>query len=286
MKPEINHVIDAGSPDKNEDYIWIGPEDGVKAILVLDGTSGTAGDFGSKNSKTGGKRYVEEFGEALKDIIVSGPEENLEKVVKEAISRTWGAFEEQGAETAARYLEGEDVAYPKSETVPGAVGCLIRWSGDELEVMHVGDVETYVVKQDETDFYSNATHEAFDAKLNDAIEKEGKGSNKAEKLVSEHRSASNFPGTYPQIGFNPLAVENLGEKENYNMKDVDRVVISTDGGSTRIKKLFDMDNQEVLKFIDENGVEKALEKLREKEDKTEIAELKQSDDAAIVDLRF
>lgn len=286
MTPEIEHVIEAGSPNKNEDYIWIGPEDGVNAILILDGTSGTARDFGAKNGRTGGQRYVEKFGESVREILRSEPEKELEKVLKEAITQVWSEFEEQGAEKSKRYLEGVGTTYPRSDTVPGAVGCLIRWDESDLEMMHVGDVETYIQKKAELEFYSNATHEKFDAKLNEAVKNEGKNSEKADKLVSEHRSANSLPGTYPQIGFNPLAVEKQGKKKTYDLEDVDKVVLSTDGGTTRMKKLLDMDNREVIESISEKGVEEALEELREKERTTDVGERKQSDDAAIVELRF
>lgn len=286
MTPKIESVIDAGSPDRNEDYIWIGSEEGVNAVLILDGTSGTAGDFGAENGKTGGQRYVESIGESVREILESEPGKNLEQILKEAIENAWDLFEEQGEKESKRYLDGEDATYPRSETVPGAVGCLIRWDENNLEILHIGDVETFVEKESGLDFYSNATHERFDHMMNEAVRNDGKNSEKAEKLRDLHRSANSLPGTYPQIGFNPLAVEKQGEKESYDTVSVEKIVLSTDGGTTRMKKLLDMENKELLDFVSTKGVEKALEELREKERNTDVGELKQSDDAAIIEMRF
>lgn len=279
-------MIDAGSPDKNEDYIWIGPDDGVDAALILDGTSGTEGDFGAKNGKTGGQRYVEEFGRSVKNILEENPDSELEYVMEETVKHMWEYFEDEASEATEGYLEGEETVYPRSETVPSAVGSLIRWDQDEVEILHVGDTETYVETSEELDLYTDRTHESFDAKLDEAVDRNGKESEETQRLRSEHRSAANLPGNYPHMSFNPVVVNRQSEHSVFPRDEVERIVLSTDGGTTRMKRLFDMDGEEVLEFISKKGVENALAELREKESEAEISALKQSDDAAMVELRF
>ncbi|EGQ43094.1 MAG: hypothetical protein J07AB43_10830 [Candidatus Nanosalina sp. J07AB43] len=88
MEPKLDYAIDSGSKTSrktNEDYLWVGAEEGINSVLILDGTSGVAGDFVEKNGKTGGRRYVEEFGAAVKQILERNPQENLESVMKSAV---------------------------------------------------------------------------------------------------------------------------------------------------------------------------------------------------------
>ena len=69
MKAEASGTTDPGettNKETNEDFLWLGPEDDVKAVLILDGTSGTTGDFGAEKEKTGGRLYVETVGNSIK----------------------------------------------------------------------------------------------------------------------------------------------------------------------------------------------------------------------------
>lgn len=286
MGPEIDPVLDAGSSGNNEDYIWIGQEEGLDAALILDGTSGTDGDFGARKGKTGGQRYVEEFGRNVKNMLEEEPGSELEYIMAETVRNMWDHFEEDGSEAAGRYLDGEETVYPRSETVPGAVGALVRWNEEKIEILHIGDTETYVELTGEIERYGDRRHERFDEKLDEAVDKYGKMSEDAQRVRSEHRSAANMPGNYPNMSFNPVVVSKEGEHSVYPRKDVNRIVLSTDGGTARMKRLFDMDSEDVLDFIADKGVENALEELRDKEQEVDIPALKQSDDAAIADMRF
>jgi serine/threonine protein phosphatase PrpC len=285
-KPEIRSVIEAGSPNQNEDYLWIGPEKGINAVLILDGTSGTEGDFGANKDLTGGQKYVQYFGEEVEKILKEEPDKPLEDVMKSAISGVWDRFEEEAEENVESYFSGEDVVLQRAETVPAAVGAIIRWDENELELLHVGDVETYIETRKDVETYSNETHGRFDELRDQYVEKYGRGSEEVKEIVSKHRSAHNLPGTYPNMSFNPLAVEKLGVKKNYTREEIERVVLSTDGGTVRMKRIFELKDSEVLDFLDENGVERALKKLREEEEKMDVNALKKSDDAAIADIRF
>lgn len=290
MKPEIDYAIDSGSTtseETKEDYLWIGTEDGVNAVLILDGTSGTEADFGATEEKTGGRRYVEKFGKAVKQSLQEDSGKNLEKVLKSVIRSVWDEFEDEAEENTSKYFDGEDVVLQRASTVPAAVGALIRWDDEKLELVHVGDVETCIKLDGETESFSNEIHEEFDSIRDDYIKGYGKDSKEVQKILRQHRSAHNLPGTYPNMSFNPLTVEKLGEKAEYDIEELDKVLLSTDGASPRFRQLFGLDdNEQVMDFVEEHGAEKALEKLRGKEDETELNALKSSDDAAIALLDF
>jgi serine/threonine protein phosphatase PrpC len=290
MKPEIDSAIDSGSTTSrktNEDYLWVGLRDGINAVLILDGTSGVAGDFGAKNEKTGGRRYVEKFGAAVKQILEIKPQENLEEVMKSAIENVWDEFEEEAEENTEKYFNGEDVTLQRASTVPAAVGAIIRWNDEKLELLHVGDVETYIKLEDRGENFSNETHESFDKIRDEYIREYGKESSEVQEILRKHRSGHNLPGTYPNMSFNPLAVDKLGEKSEYPIEEVEKVLLSTDGAAPRFRELFKLEsNEQVVEYIEKHGAQKSLKKLREKENKAELNALKSSDDAAIALLNF
>lgn len=278
----------------NEDYILAGPEKNMDAILLLDGTSGTAGDFGAKDQKKGGRVYVETLSHHVEEIIEEKPGEKPQGILKEAVSRTWDSFQETGKKRREKYFSGEDVTYPTAETIPGAVGCLVKWSNERIEVMHVGDVETYVVKKSgETDFFCNRIHQRFDEIFEEKItelrekgvENPGKHS-EVREFVNKHRCASGLPGTYPQFQFNPLEIEKLGEKKIYEREKVEKILIGSDGATDRIRELFDLDKNQVPDFVEKRGVEKSIAELREKENEENLDKLKNSDDAALAVIEF
>lgn len=287
---EIDYAVDPGSgsdEETNEDFLWIGPEEGINAVLILDGTSGTAEDFGAANGKTGGRRYVEKFGESVKNLIKENSDIELEEVMKSAIRRVWEDFEKQAEINKEKYFDGNDVVLQRASTVPAAVGALIRWDEQKLELIHVGDVETCIVKETGCEEFSNQVHEKFDELRDQYIEEYGRNSEEVDEIVSKHRSAHNLPGTYPNISFNPLAVEKLGEKNKFDIKEVQKILLSTDGASPRIRKLLEPENnKEVIKSIKRHGAESIIEKLRRKEEKSNLNQLKTSDDAAIALVEF
>lgn len=290
MKTEIDHAIDPGSTsteETNEDYLWIGTEEGINAVLILDGTSGTVADFGAKDGKTGGRRYVEKFGDSVKNKLRDKPELELEKVMKSAIRDVWDDFETEAEDNAKKYFEGEEVVLQRASTVPAAVGALIRWNNEALDLLHIGDVESCVVKDKSMEEFSNEVHEKFDEIRDQYIEKYGKNSNELKNILRKHRSAHNLPGTYPNMSFNPIVVDKLGEKQSYDINELEKVLLSTDGAAPRIRKLLESENnREVIGLIEDTGAEQAVEKLREKEQNSELNQLKTSDDAAIALVDF
>lgn len=290
MKPKLDYAIDSGSTTSrktNEDYLWMGAEEGINSVLILDGTSGVAGDFGEKNEKTGGRRYVEKFGAAVKQILERNPQENLESVMKSAIENVWDEFEGEAQENTENYFKGGNVTLQRASTVPAAVGAIIRWNNEKLELLHVGDVETCIILDDRIETFSNETHENFDNIRDEYIEEYGKKSKEVQEILRKHRSAHNLPGTYPNMSFNPLAVEKLGEKSEYPIEEVEKVLLSTDGAAPRFRELFKLKrNEKVVEFIEEHGAQESLKKLREKENKADLNALKSSDDAAIALLKF
>jgi len=287
---KVDYAVSPGSTSSkmtNEDYLWVGPEDGINAVLILDGTSGVSADFGDKDGKTGGRRYVEQFGESVKHSLKQDSQAELEEVMKNAVKTVWNKFEEYAEENTENYFDGKDIVLQRSDTVPAAVGALIRWSDESLELLHVGDVETCIITEDGTDNFSNVIHEKFDSLRDDYIEKYGKDSKEVKEILRRHRSAHNLPGTYPNMSFNPLAIEELGEKVDYNIEKVEKVLLSTDGAAPRIKKLLSPENnKEVIKLIEDKGSEEVLDELREKEEKADLNQLKSSDDAAIALIEF
>lgn len=293
-KVKITGITDPGETtddNTNEDYLWISQEHNT--VFILDGTSGTRADFGSEKGKTGGRNYVEKFTQNVKNTLENAPETNLEDLLKTAVSRTWDDFEEIAAEKRKKYFSGEKTAYPTSETVPGAVGCIVKWTDEEVKVVHVGDVETFVVKKNEMDFFCNKVHQKFDEIYEEKIKElrengvENPSENKEVlKLVNQHRSASSMPGTYPQLQFNPLVIEKQGRKKKYSRKNVEKIVLGTDGATTRIRELYDLKKDEVPDFIEKKGVKQSIEDLREKEDGQNLDKLKNSDDAAIALIEF
>lgn len=276
----------------NEDYLLLSPEKNV--ALILDGTSGTRGDFGAENGKTGGRVYVEKLAGNIGEILEENPGENLEDILENGISRTWDDFQELGTKQREKYFSGEETVYPTAETVPGAVGCLVRWTKKKIEIVHVGDVETYIVKNSgETEFFCNKVHQRYDEIYEEKIEnlREEGVENPSEnpevwELVNRHRSAANLPGNYPNISFNPLVIEKMGEKKKYRRKNVERILLGTDGATTRIRELFNLKKDEIPGFVEEHGVEEAIEKLRSKEDSKNLDKLKNSDDAALALVKF
>jgi len=290
INTKIDYTVSPGSTttkDTNEDYLWVGSEDGINALLILDGTSGVSADFGAKNGKTGGRRYVEAFGESVKQKLKQEPQADLEKVMKNAVKTVWNKFEEDAQKNSENYFNGNDVVLQRADTIPAAVGTLIKWDKENLEVLHVGDVETCIITEDGTDNFSNVIHEKFDSLRDDYIEKYGKDSKEVKEILRRHRSAHNLPGTYPNMSFNPLAIEELGEKVDYNIEKVEKVLLSTDGAAPRIKKLLSPENnKEVIKLIEDKGSEEVLDELREKEEKADLNQLKSSDDAAIALIEF
>jgi serine/threonine protein phosphatase PrpC len=290
MKPETDSAIDSGSTTSkktNEDYLWIGLEDGINAVLILDGTSGVAGDFGAKNEKTGGRRYVEKFGAAINHILDENPQRDLKEVMKSTIETIWDEFEKEAEENTEKYFKGENVTLQRASTIPAAVGAIIRWNHEKLELLHVGDVEAYITLEDRGENFSNETHESFDKIRDEYIKEYGKESKEVQEILRKHRSAHNLPGTYPNMSFNPLAVDKLGEKAEYPIEEVEKVLLSTDGAAPRFRELFNLEsNEQVVKYIEKHGAQKSLKKLREKENNAELNALKSSDDAAIALLNF
>lgn len=293
----VSGARDAGETTNevtNEDYLWLGPKDDLNAVLILDGTSGTSGDFGADGKKTGGRVYVETIGKSVEEQLRRSPDKELDKIMKKSIEEAWDAFQEKGKQARDKYFNGESSQFPNSTTVPGAVGSLVRWSEEEVEVLHIGDVETYVVKKSkDVDLFSNKVHQRFDDIMNEKItELRKKGvenpakSPEVRKLVNSHRSASNFPGAYPQIMFNPLAVEKQGEKESYRRENIEKIILGTDGATTRMKTLFDLNTKGLIDFIEEKDVETAVDQLRKEEDSHTLDELKNSDDAALAVIKF
>ena len=294
-EPEISRATDPGETTDeitNEDYLWLSQE--KNTALILDGTSGTRGDFGSNGDKSGGRLYVEKLAENVEETFEEKTEEELQEILEEAISKTWDDFQEIGEKERKKYFSGEDTVYPTAETIPGAVGSLVRWTEEKVEIVHVGDVETYVVKTSgETEFFCNKVHQKYDEIYEEKIEelREQGVENPSEnpevwELVNKHRSAANQPGNYPNMSFNPLVVEKLGEKNKYDRKNIEKILLGTDGATTRIRELFDLGKSETPNFVEEKGVEESIEKLRAEEDSQNLDKLKNSDDAALALIDF
>ena len=296
IRTEISGTTDAGDTTDektNEDRLWISEE--KNTVLILDGTSGTAGDFGSEGEKTGGRLYVERLTENVKETLEKNPDKKLEETLKQAISLTWDDFEEAGREEREKYFSGDrDTDIATAETVPGAVGAIVRWSDGKIELVHVGDVETYVVKKSGgSEFFCNRVHqrydEIFEEKITELREKGVENPSESREvwdLVDKHRSAANMPGNYPNMSFNPLVVEKLGKKKKYDQKNVEKILLGTDGATTRIRELFDVEKDEVPDFVEEKGVERSIEKLRAEEGSKNLDKLKNSDDAALALIKF
>lgn len=290
MKAEINYSNDPGSTstrNTNEDYLWIGPEEGINAILILDGTSGTMADFGAKDVKTGGRRYVEKFGDSVKQSLSEDSSLELEEVLKSAVKDVWDEFEEEAKRNTERYFDGEGVVLQRACTVPAAVGAIIRWNEETLDLLHVGDVETCIVREEKVENLSNEVHEGFDEIRDEYIDEYGKESKEVDEILRQHRSAHNLPGTYPNMSFNPLAIEKLGEYRSYNIEEVEKILLSTDGATPRIRKLMKpKNNREIINLVENKGADKLIKDLREKEQDADLRQLKTSDDAAIALVKF
>jgi hypothetical protein len=278
----------------NEDYVWTDRQDGYTAVLVLDGTSGTDGDFGRTDEQSGGRRYVEAFAEGVAERFAADPGGSLEAMLQGAIAHAWDAFEPAGEEARDRYFETREGTLPRATTIPGAVGALVRWDDATLDVCHVGDVETYVETDEGIDAYANAVHQRFDAILDDYIaerrEEEALDDPNADEdvrdLVSHHREAANFPGTYPNMSFNPLVVEKLGETATYDRDRVSRVLMGTDGASARMLDLLELSPTDLFEFVAEEGAEGAIRELRRTEEDVTVDALKSKDDAALAFASF
>lgn len=191
-------------------------------------------------------------------------------------------------------MKAEASTVPTATTAPGAVGSLVRWNEEKIEVLHIGDVETYIVKEDGgLDLFTNKVHQRFDEIMNEKITElrekvveNPKERPEVRELCNDHRSASNLPGTYPQIMFNPVVVDKQAERKVYERKDVEKILLSTDGAAPSMKNLWGLDSRGLIDFVEENGVEASIEKLRESESGIEVDELKNSDDAAMAVIKF
>lgn len=291
MAAEIEYAVDHGSTTSektNEDYLWIGPEDGVNAVLILDGTSGSDRDFGA-NGKTGGRRYIETFAGKVREELSANPDKSLREVIRSAIEACWNEFEEEGQEAVREHIKQEDSGedLPRSRTVPGAVGTLIRRNEEEIELIHIGDIEAGIYGEIKAELRNEKMEELYHLYEKEIARKNGQKTSDLDKKVSMHREAANLPGTYPYLMFNPLPADKLGEKVKYGREKVEKVLLSTDGAAPRMRKLLDLEeNEEVIEHIEEKGAEQSLEILRKKENKADLNTLKSSDDAAIALLDF
>ncbi len=296
MKVELEAFTDSGETTNeitNEDYIWKGPEKGLNSVLLLDGTSGTTGDFGADGEKTGGRIYVETIAESVEKQLTERPDKDPQKALKDAVRDAWEAFEDKGVEERQNYFSGEEATVAEATTVPGAVGALVTWNSESIELMHVGDVESYIVLEDRIESFSNEVHQRFDGIMNEKItELRSEGVEDPEKrpevreLCNSHRASSNYPGTYPQISFNPLAVEKGGARKTFERGEVEKIILSSDGATPRMRRLFELGEEGLIDFLEDKGVEEAVRRLREKEDEIELDELKNSDDAAVAVIKF
>ena len=77
-----------------------------------------------------------------------------------------------------------------------------------------------------------------------------------------------------------------GTKKSQQPNEVESVVLTTDGETTRMKSIFEMNNEEVLELPETIGPEKTLKKLRDREKESKIAALNRSDHLGMIDSRF
>lgn len=268
-------VCEKGSGQFNEDIAsYVG-----RSAYVLDGATGLNGK-NLVSSKSDANWLVNFWDEYLHHHV--NDQLPLKEIVRKGIEVSYKAYQD--------ILKGKPT---NAIDYPSAAIAIVRFAKDKLEYFILGDCAIVTKEDEKLKFYIDQRLSVYD---NDIYKKmknlHEQGILEHEKVKSllmndiiSNRLQKNTLGGYWILEFTPNAVDNgmSGELEiNSNME----VAIMTDGFSAIVDKYHLVSTSEAF----EEGIEKAIEKLREFEKmdlKTvKIPRFKVMDDASCIHIKF
>lgn len=292
----IQTILDEGEKT-NEDLISI--MERRKTAWVIDGTSGTSNKVLFPDNRSDGAWYVETFDEKLRKYLSENY--SIEESLKKAV------------ETTAKEL-GEEMDFPQSVDkvntlentitpldIPAATIALVNWENDSLTCLSLADSGCVIKTNNQIHRVEQGDPSQYDAYvtqlMQDAIEEgevntlsEAKNLEKVTRALRNVRIRREVPGGYWCLGVNPLSVE-YAQTLEIPMEDVSSALLFTDGFSPLVDtyELFD-DWDDTLRFIEENSLQKTVNKIREFENSDEytskIEGRKRNDDIGTIHIDF
>lgn len=290
---ESNSVLQEGS-FTNEDKKTVLDE----AAWVIDGTSGFSDRDLTNHSETDGVWFVEKVNSYLKKHIYD--DRSLTAIVTQTIRHVVSELEEEMSQKMGSDLD--DLTADESVSMhefPGATIAIARWNSRTLEYYSLGDSSVIIRTDDDVHYYNEEGPQRFDAVMEERIAEYLSDNPDADldeireharPYIRENRKYREVPGGFWCLGINPLSASHAVTGE-FPKESVDSVYLFTDGFLSIVDKfgLFN-DWVAVADYIDEHGVENALDRLRtvqsQDESMLDYPRLKPMDDVAIVHLNF
>ncbi|USZ71830.1 protein phosphatase 2C domain-containing protein [Natronosalvus halobius] len=276
----IEARVDAGSKP-NEDLAW----HGENTVAILDGATGL-GNQSVTDRESDGRWYVERLAEELSSQFER--DRDLETVAAEAVASVSDDFEKlRRAETVAQHER------------PSAAGVCCRWTEDKLEYFVLGDCTLIVRSEDGVDVIRGEGPRELDRRVIDTMVdiRNEAGSiphdallERVRPMLVEHRARQNEPDGYWTFGLDPAATSR-GRSGTYDLATLRDALLFTDGFEP-LCELYDAFEgwKQVLRYVDDNGLERAIRLLRAFENADPGCEafprLKPSDDVGVVALSF
>jgi len=273
-------ISEVGS-DVNEDLVWVGEN----AAVVLDGATGLS-ERHMSDFETDGQWYVNTLLDELKEVVTR--EQPLSNGAVQSVERV-----------EARYQDLAGDGEVEEHELPSAAGAIVRWTGNFVEYLVLGDCTVICSGTDFNEVISGEGPRELDEKVveemvsiresNEAVSYEELRS-KVSSLLIEHRKLKNKPGGYWTFGLRPEAVDHA-KTGSVHREEVDTVLAFTDGFDP-IVSVFDVfiDWENLVSYVVENGLNRAVRVLRAFEaadpECREHPRLKPSDDVGIAEIDF
>lgn len=277
----IEQRVVCGSPP-NEDLVWTG--EGV--ALVLDGATGLT-DTQYTDAESDGRWYVETLSDEIQDRIVS--DEPLTRIVEASIEVVSDRFAEfTGNATLQRHEK------------PSAAGAIVRWDGETVEYLVLGDCSVILETADRTVPVLGEGPRELDDRVVEHMEElraeateqisYGELRERVDDMLIEHRKQMNEQDGYWTLGQTPEAVQ-YALTDEFPQEAVQELVIFTDGfeGLVPTYDAF-VDWKRLLQYISHNGLDRAINVLRAFEQADPecraYPRIKPSDDVGVVHVEF
>lgn len=290
--PETKSILDAGA-HPNEDRLTVLDQ----AAWVIDGTSGFSDRSITSHPDSDGVWFVEEMQKYLTEHVYD--DESLENIVAGAIEHVALALDDEitaelEIETAPPDIDGVSMS-----EIPAATIGLVRWTGGELEYYSLGDSSVLLRTGSGVEHYIEAEIQKSDAYLKSLVREkvdEDTPTNSKEILsdlqprIRETRQYREVPGGFWCLGINPVSARKA-ISGTVSLEDLRDIYLFSDGFLDVVDG-FDLfeDWESVADYIDAEGVDAAVSKLREiqadDDSLVEYPRLKKMDDIAMIHLDF